>query len=267
MGTREHAEFVQRPSAMRPGGRIPGAARFQQLAKRTAAVAEEFDLLTRFGQVHGQRNLVLDGDVHGPGKQFGMNRVGCVRTQAGLPRSRFTDVPPGRFQRGFDAIDPRGNQFQENRAIAGRCEIGIDGPARLGNLADRGDAVLKTLLQTLLDGRHPSCRRVGPLPDHVAEPLDEPHARAADRAGQIAEFQVRMGVDQSRHDGHLAQVFGRHVARAGCRRQQSGLGRWSPRRRAGAARPRERPSGPAGFAGNRYRVTGIREEPFPVSCR
>ena len=51
------------------------------------------------------------------------------------------------------------------------------------------------------------------MPDHAAEPLDEPHARAADRTGQVAEFQMRMGVDQARHDGRLAQVFDRHVAR------------------------------------------------------
>ena len=56
-------------------------------------------------------------------------------------------------------------------------------------------------------------RRVGTMPNHAAEPLDEPHARAADGIGQIAEFQVRMGVDQARHDGRLAQVFDRRVAR------------------------------------------------------
>ena len=92
------------------------------------------------------------------------------------------DVLPGRFQRGFHALDPRGDQFQEDRAVAGRREIGIMAPARLRDLADRGDAVTDALPQALFHAPTAQYRRVGTMPDYAAEPLDEPHARAADRS-------------------------------------------------------------------------------------
>lgn len=123
----------------------------------------------------------------------------------------FKKMLPGGFQHGFDSLDSRSNQFQENRAFTGRRKIRIAGPARLGNLADRGDAVTEALPQSHFYGRATLCRHAGPMPDHAAEPLDEPYARKADRTGQIAEFQMCMGVDQSGHDGHLAQVFDRHI--------------------------------------------------------
>ncbi len=112
---------------------------------------------------------MLDGEIHGLSEQFRMDRVRGVRTQARLPAafwrdsprlgppyclpgSDFNDVLPGCLQRGFHALDPWGNQFQEDRAIARRREIGIPAPARLRDLADRGDTVADTLPQALFHG-------------------------------------------------------------------------------------------------------------------
>ena len=58
MGMREHAKFVQRPA---PRGRAAGSQppRDSNSRKTGRGLAKKFDLLPRFGQVHGQRNLTL----------------------------------------------------------------------------------------------------------------------------------------------------------------------------------------------------------------
>ena len=138
-------------------------------------------------------------------------------------------------------------------------------PPRLRNLADRRDAVIGRFppspvpsLREREKGRkgEPSPKS-SPLPispspfpfplpghnvrsrrrSHSTNPIPPP--RTADRAGQVAEFQMRMGVDQARHDGCLAQSLGAaHGGGTDCRRRQSGLGKWSRRRRAAAAQAR-----------------------------
>ena len=77
--------------------------------------------------------------------------------------------------------------------------------------------------------------------------------------GQVAEFQVRMGVDQARHDGHLAQVFDRHVRRRSADGDDPALGD----RHRGVAQGRpghgKDPAGPQ--AKWRSAGIGIRDKP------
>ena len=117
----------------------------------------------------------------------------------------------------FHAADSRSDQFEKKRAAAGSIGIGRGIHATgLGNLADRGDAMTKTFRQALGDGArsvHAHLRR-GAMLDHTPQPIDHAHAGPADRFGQVAEFQVRMGVHQARHECHVAQVFdGRNIGR------------------------------------------------------
>ena len=219
-------------------------ARFEQVAQRSAAIAQKFKFLGRFGQVHRQRSMEFIGQRHGLNEQLRMDRVGCVGTEARRrEESRTLEMLSGRREHGFHAFKPRGNQLQKQSHIAGTRVIGLGRVSSLGDLADGRHTTANTLRQAQRDraGVARFSRRRFAMCDHAPQPIDEVHALLADGLSQFAELQVRVGVHKARHDAPRCPGLRRARLSAGGPRRQSARRRWSRRRSPAAGRSREGP--------------------------
>ena len=129
MGGSQQPQIVERPRSTRDGRRVPCAKLFQESSQRPAAVPQQFQLLGRFGQVHGHGNLVPAREFD-DGRQTGRDER--CKARAGLKPAVLWQHSPaetrhsgrrccpdgfGQFHRGGDAIGGRGNQLQECRDL------------------------------------------------------------------------------------------------------------------------------------------------------
>ena len=189
-----------------------------------------------------------------------MDRVRSMGTEAVLPHqtplplcptlsgrgeSRILQVPPRRGQRRLHPFAIRSDQFQEERPLAARTVKEVSEILRLGDLADRRRAVADALGQPLHDGRDAAQACRAAALHHASQPIGHADARPPDRTGQVAEFQVRMGVHQARNQGHVAEILDRHTVRRTAHRHDPARGDCHCGVLYRRAAPRERPIGHA----------------------
>ena len=207
---------------------VPRPKVFQKRPQRAGAVPQQFQFLPRFGQVHGHRHLFRRPTVRPrpptapDGRCTGRGDSSPGRQLAGLTvRLREMRFGPASSRRQRRSAVGAINSWKTRDSQRGGRGISSDRPAGLGDVAQRGDAAAKALVQaratTGCGDRCPAaCRR---KVHHPAKPIDEADARLAQRRRQVAEIEMRVGVDQSRQDRHVAQVAD---VLAACRRPLAG---------------------------------------------
>ncbi len=201
--------------------------------KRAAAGLQKFDFLPRFGQMKRHRHLRGGGQPHHAAEQLRMDAVRGVRGQSRPPGSCHAPRRPPNAAGPTPIPAPRGPPSGQSTPER-PCNPSPPGPTpRRANPAGRSRPA-------------PSCREAmhssnpistgvpaaaGPGPakgDDLADPIDEADPPPAQRRRHVAQIEVRVGVDQARQDGHVAQVHDPAAGRARADGRDPLAGRSSP---------------------------------------
>ena len=156
--------------------------------------------------------MMLRGEPDRLSKQLGMDAVGSMRAQARTPANLtlgLRQMLPGKVRGGGDSFESWGDQFQKDGRIA-RCVLKrFDRPVGLRDLTKRGRAAPGAFAQPTCD--HSITGNLSTMGHNLPNPGDHRDARRAQRACQVAQFQMNVCVDQTRQDRHIAQALGIHV--------------------------------------------------------
>lgn len=190
---------------------VPGVEGFPEVAEGAGVGGEEGGLVGGFGQVRGEGEIELARQFEAALVGVGFDGVGSVGGEGDAEAVGGV----GGVEGGGEALVEEEAALGEgldfavaDDALGGLAEEGAGEVGVAGDVAEGGDAEAEGLLdangESAGEGGFEGWRGGGGAGDHVLEPLGE--GGGGGRGGEVGEFEVGVGVDQTREDEGVGEV-------------------------------------------------------------